>query len=264
MPVGFKNGTDGTVQIAIDAVRSSAHPHQFLSVTKQGISAIVATTGNDACHIILRGSSQGPNYDQVTVDGLADRLAGDGLPRRLMIDFSHGNSEKDHNRQPAVAAAVAAQLADGSQNIFGVMMESHLLEGRQALVAGQAHTYGQSIPDACLSSATTVEVLAQLAAAQQGGGAAPTEPAPAAAAPAAAEPEPVAVETPEEPAAAEPMSSVDDLLSFDLDAMLSDIATDITPAKPAWRVDRKSTRLNSSPVVISYAVFCLKKRRLCC
>lgn len=163
MPVGFKNGTGGSTQLATDAIKAARGAHHFLSVTKQGISAIVATTGNDACHIILRGSSQGPNYDQVTVDGLADRLAGDGLPRRLMIDFSHGNSEKDHNRQPAVAAAVAAQLADGSQNIFGVMMESHLIEGRQDLVAGKAHTYGQSITDACLSWETTVEVLDQLA-----------------------------------------------------------------------------------------------------
>jgi len=163
MPVGFKNGTGGSTQLATDAIKAARGAHHFLSVTKQGISAIVATTGNDACHIILRGSSQGPNYDQVTVDGLADRLGGDGLPRRLMIDFSHGNSEKDHNRQPAVAAAVAAQLADGSQNIFGVMMESHLVEGRQDLVAGKAPTYGQSITDACLSWETTVEVLDQLA-----------------------------------------------------------------------------------------------------
>ena len=163
MPVGFKNGTGGSTQLATDAIKAARGAHHFLSVTKQGISAIVATSGNDACHIILRGSSQGPNYDQVTVDGLADRLAGAGLARRLMIDFSHGNSEKDHNRQPAVAAAVAAQLAEGSQNIFGVMMESHIIEGRQDLITGKAPTYGQSITDACLSWETTVEVLDQLA-----------------------------------------------------------------------------------------------------
>ena len=164
MPVGFKNGTGGSTQLAIDAIKAARGAHHFLSVTKQGISAIVATTGNDACHIILRGSSQGPNYDQRSVDVLAARLAGDGLTHRLMVDFSHGNSEKDHNRQPAVAAAVAAQLADGSDNIFGVMLESHIIEGRQDLVAGKAPTYGQSITDACISWEMTEQVLEQLAA----------------------------------------------------------------------------------------------------
>ncbi len=163
MPVGFKNGTGGSTQLAIDAIKAARGAHHFLSVTKQGISAIVATTGNDACHVILRGSSQGPNYDQATVDELAGGLQDDGVPHRVMIDFSHGNSEKDHNRQPAVAAAVAAQLADGSDNIFGVMMESHIVEGRQDLVAGKAPTYGQSITDACLSWQTTEQVLDQLA-----------------------------------------------------------------------------------------------------
>ncbi|HCL29410.1 MAG TPA: 3-deoxy-7-phosphoheptulonate synthase [Candidatus Latescibacteria bacterium] len=163
MPVGFKNGTGGSTQLAIDAIQAARGAHHFLSVTKQGISAIVATTGNDACHIILRGSSQGSNYDQTTVDGLAAKLTAEGVPHRLMIDFSHGNSEKDHNRQPAVAAAVAAQLADGSDNIFGVMMESHLVGGRQNLVDGAAATYGQSITDACLSWETTAQVLEQLA-----------------------------------------------------------------------------------------------------
>lgn len=163
MPVGFKNGTGGSTQLAIDAIKAARGAHHFLSVTKQGISAIVATTGNDACHIILRGSSLGPNYDQQSVDELAGKLAGDALPHRLMVDCSHGNSEKDHNRQPAVAAAVAAQLADGSDNIFGVMLESHLVKGRQDLVAGKAPTYGQSITDACISWETTQQVLDQLA-----------------------------------------------------------------------------------------------------
>ncbi len=165
MPVGFKNGTGGSTQLAIDAIKAARGAHHFLSVTKQGISAIVATTGNDACHIILRGSSLGPNFDQSSVDELAGKLAGDGLPHRLMIDCSHGNSEKDHNRQPAVAAAVAAQLAAGSDNIFGVMLESHLVEGRQDLVAGKAGTYGQSITDACINWESTQLVLEQLAAA---------------------------------------------------------------------------------------------------
>lgn len=163
MPVGFKNGTGGSTQLAIDAVKAAKGAHHFLSVTKQGISAIVATTGNEACHIILRGSSLGINFDQGTVDNLGDKLKADGVPHRLMIDFSHGNSEKDHNKQPAVAAAVAAQLADGSDNIFGVMLESYLVEGRQDLVAGSKGTYGQSITDACISWETTEEVLDQLA-----------------------------------------------------------------------------------------------------
>ena len=163
MPVGFKNGTGGSTQLAIDAVKAAKGAHHFLSVTKQGISAIVATTGNEACHIILRGSSLGINFDQGTVDNLGDELKADGVPHRLMIDFSHGNSEKDHNKQPAVAAAVAAQLADGSDNIFGVMLESYLVEGRQDLVAGSKGTYGQSITDACISWETTEEVLDQLA-----------------------------------------------------------------------------------------------------
>ena len=163
MPVGFKNGTGGSTQLAIDAVKAAKGAHHFLSVTKQGISAIVATTGNEACHIILRGSSLGINFDQGTVDNLGDKLKADGVPHRLMIDFSHGNSEKDHNKQPAVAAAVAAQLAVGSDNIFGVMLESYLVEGRQDLVAGSKGTYGQSITDACISWETTEEVLDQLA-----------------------------------------------------------------------------------------------------
>jgi len=163
MPVGFKNGTGGSTQLAIDAIKAARGAHHFLSVTKQGIPAIVATTGNDACHIILRGSGLGSNYDQATIDELAGKLEKDGLPHRLMVDCSHGNSEKDHNRQPAVAAAMAAQLADGSDNIFGVMLESHLVEGRQDLVAGKVPTYGQSITDACISWETTQQVLDQLA-----------------------------------------------------------------------------------------------------
>ncbi|MFH1572096.1 MAG: 3-deoxy-7-phosphoheptulonate synthase [Gemmatimonadota bacterium] len=165
MPVGFKNGTSGDVQIAIDAVKAARHVHHFLSVTKQGISAIVATSGNDSCHLILRGSNQGGNYDKESVDGVAARLTAEGICHRIMVDCSHGNSDKDHRRQPVVAAEVARQVAAGSESLMGVMVESHLVEGRQQLVDGRELTYGQSITDACIGWETTVEVLEQLAAA---------------------------------------------------------------------------------------------------
>ena len=132
-------------------------------MTKQGISAIVATTGNDACHIILRGSSQGGNYDAQSVDPLAEELKKADLPHRVMIDFSHGNSQKDHQRQAVVCKDVAEQLSAGSDNIFGVMMESHLLEGKQNLEEGKQPTYGQSITDACISWETTQQLLEELA-----------------------------------------------------------------------------------------------------
>ncbi len=163
MPVGFKNGTDGNTQIAVDAIKAARDPHHFLSVTKQGISAIVATAGNDCCHVILRGSNQGHNYDKQSVDTLADTLRAAELPFRLMMDCSHGNSEKDARRQPHVAAEIAGQISGGSDNIFGVMLESHLVEGRQDLVDGKALVYGQSITDACISWETTEQVLADLA-----------------------------------------------------------------------------------------------------
>ena len=174
MPVGFKNGTDGNVQIALDAIGAARHPHHFLSVTKQGISAIVETTGNSRCHLILRGGSQGPNYDVASVGAAADKLRAAGLPQRIMVDCSHGNSDKDHKRQPAVARDVAAQVAGGAQDIFGVMLESHLVEGNQQQQAGSALVYGQSITDACIGWEDTVEVLQGLAGAvvtrrQEGG-----------------------------------------------------------------------------------------------
>ncbi len=165
MPVGFKNGTDGTVQIAVDAIGAARHPHHFLSVTKQGISAIVATGGNDSCHVILRGGNSGPNYSSADVDAVAAQLKGADLAHRVMIDCSHGNSSKDHARQPLVAEEIADQLAAGSDHIFGVMLESHLVEGRQDQKPGQSLTYGQSITDACISWETTVEVLDKLASA---------------------------------------------------------------------------------------------------
>jgi 3-deoxy-7-phosphoheptulonate synthase len=163
MPIGFKNGTDGDVQIAIDAVRAGAHPHRFLGVTEQGLGAIVATRGNLDCHIILRGGQSGPNYDAVSVEKAATALRDAGLPGRLMVDMSHGNSGKDHRRQPIVAKEIAAQVAQGDTAIFGVMMESFLVEGRQELVTPPTLRYGQSITDACMGWETTVEVLGELA-----------------------------------------------------------------------------------------------------
>jgi 3-deoxy-7-phosphoheptulonate synthase len=163
-PIGFKNGTDGDVQIAIDAVRAGAHPHRFLGVTEQGLGAIVATRGNRDCHIILRGGQSGPNYDAASVEKAATALRDAGLPPRLMIDLSHGNSGKDHRRQPLVAKDIAAQVAQGETAISGVMMESFLVEGRQDLVTPATLRYGQSITDACMGWDTTVDVLAGLAA----------------------------------------------------------------------------------------------------
>jgi len=163
MPIGFKNGTDGDVQIAIDAVRAGAHPHRFLGVTEQGLGAIVATRGNPDCHVILRGGQSGPNYDAVSVDKAAAALRDAGLPPRLMIDMSHGNSGKDHRRQPVVAKDIAAQVAQGETAIFGVMMESFLVDGRQDLVSPSSLRYGQSITDACMGWDTTVAVLDELA-----------------------------------------------------------------------------------------------------
>jgi 3-deoxy-7-phosphoheptulonate synthase len=164
MPIGFKNGTDGDVQIAIDAVRAGAHPHRFLGVTEQGLGAIVATRGNRDCHIILRGGQSGPNYDAASVEKAATALRDAGLPPRLMIDLSHGNSRKDHRRQPLVAKDIAAQVAQGETAISGVMMESFLVEGRQDLITPATLRYGQSITDACMGWDTTVDVLAGLAA----------------------------------------------------------------------------------------------------
>jgi 3-deoxy-7-phosphoheptulonate synthase len=163
VPVGFKNGTDGNIQIAIDAIRAARGSHHFLSVTKQGLSAIVTTTGNDACHLILRGSQTGPNHDAKSVAEVAAKLRKVGLPDRIMIDCSHGNSQKDYRRQPEVAHVVAEQVAAGSEAICGVMLESHLVEGRQDLEPGKPLVYGQSITDACISWETTVPILEELA-----------------------------------------------------------------------------------------------------
>ncbi len=163
VPVGFKNGTDGNVQICIDAIRAAAGAHHFLSVTKQGDAAIVETRGNDACHVILRGSTSGPNYDAASIDAVVAKLRAAKLAERVMIDCSHGNSRKDFHRQVEVAEEVARQVESGCASICGVMLESNLVEGRQDLVAGQPLTYGQSITDACISWETTVPVLETLA-----------------------------------------------------------------------------------------------------
>ena len=161
-PVGFKNGTDGGVKVAVDAVRAASAPHHFLSVTKGGHSAIVSTSGNEDCHIILRGGSR-PNYDATSVDAAAKVLVEAGVPARLMIDFSHGNSSKKPEKQVEVAQDVAGQLAGGDTRILGVMAESHLKAGRQDLVPGKELVYGMSITDGCIGWDDSRKVLAELA-----------------------------------------------------------------------------------------------------
>jgi 3-deoxy-7-phosphoheptulonate synthase len=165
MPVGFKNGTAGSVQIAIDAIRSAAHPHHFLSVTKQGVAAIVSTRGNEDCHLILRGGSDGPNYDAEALGAIAKQLEKSGLPNRVIVDCSHANSGKDPARQPDVARAVGAQVAAGAHGLVGVMIESFLEQGRQDVRPGEPLVFGQSITDACLGWDGTLPVLRDLAAA---------------------------------------------------------------------------------------------------
>ncbi|NOR71872.1 MAG: 3-deoxy-7-phosphoheptulonate synthase, partial [Methylomarinum sp.] len=166
-PVGFKNATDGGIKIAIDAINSAMSPHHFLSVTKEGHSAIFSTTGNKDAHIILRGGNDEPNYDAVNVEKVAEGLEDAALPSNIMIDFSHANSLKQCQRQMVVAEDVAEQIARGDQRIMGAMVESHLKAGRQDTVEGQELTYGQSITDACLGWDDTVELLKGLAEAVQ-------------------------------------------------------------------------------------------------
>lgn len=161
-PVGFKNGTDGTVKVAIDAIGAAQHEHTFLSVTKFGHSAIVRTLGNDDCHIILRGGSKGPNFTKEHVENAAAALAKAGLDQSVMIDFSHANSSKQFKKQMEVGADVANQIANGSKAITGVMIESHLVEGRQDLKEGCELVYGQSITDACIGWDDTEVLLEQL------------------------------------------------------------------------------------------------------
>jgi 3-deoxy-7-phosphoheptulonate synthase len=165
MPVGFKNGTDGNVGIAIDAIRSSAHPHHFLGVTKQGAAAIVSTLGNPDCHVILRGGTSGPNYSAEHVMRTVDALCEAGLPGRVLVDCSHANSAKEHTKQLEVAADLARQIAAGSHAIVGIMMESFLLAGRQNNEPGSELRYGQSITDSCMSLEQTLPIFPELAAA---------------------------------------------------------------------------------------------------
>ncbi len=164
MPVGFKNGTGGSIQLALDAIQSASRPHHFLSVTKQGVSAIVSTAGNTSCHLILRGGKTGPNYDAESVAAVEKMLAEASLPQSLMIDCSHGNSNKDFRNQPLVAKDLASQIAAGSKTVTSVMIESNLVEGNQKLDSDLSKlTRGQSVTDACISWNHTVEVLDTLA-----------------------------------------------------------------------------------------------------
>jgi 3-deoxy-7-phosphoheptulonate synthase len=161
-PVGFKNGTDGNVRIAADAVRSASHPHHFMAVTKGGRSAIAATSGNEDCHIILRGGAK-PNYDAASVEAASAELARTGAAPGIMIDTSHANSNKKPENQPLVVADIARQLAGGEARIIGAMIESNLVAGRQDVVAGARLTYGQSITDGCIDWDTTAQALHDLA-----------------------------------------------------------------------------------------------------
>ena len=163
MPMGFKNGTNGTVQLAVDAVVSAAHPHRFLGVTDQGLAAIVQTTGNPDCHVILRGGTPGPNYDAESVARAAESLDKAGLRPSVLVDCSHGNSQKDFRKQPDALRSVAAQISAGSASVFGVMLESFLVEGRQELTSPDRLVRGQSITDACLGWDATAPLLGELA-----------------------------------------------------------------------------------------------------
>lgn len=164
MPVGFKNGTGGSNQIAYDAIQASARPHHFLSVTKQGVSAIVTTSGNEACHIILRGSSQGTNYDANSVSQVTEELNSSGLQASVMIDCSHGNSMKDYRNQPVVAQSLCEQIAEGNRAITSTMIESNLVAGAQKLSSNLDDlTYGQSVTDQCVNWETTETMLEELA-----------------------------------------------------------------------------------------------------
>ncbi|HRA47516.1 MAG TPA: 3-deoxy-7-phosphoheptulonate synthase, partial [Thermomicrobiales bacterium] len=165
MPIGFKNGTTGDVQIAIDAMLAASHRHQFMTVTEQGLAAIVETRGNLDTHLILRGGAAGPNCDATCVSTALDAIQKHQLPRRVMIDASHGNSSKDYRKQPAASAEVAAQVAAGDRAIIGVMLESFIEDGKQDLKPGLPLTYGQSITDGCMGWEMTLPVLEELAAA---------------------------------------------------------------------------------------------------
>jgi 3-deoxy-7-phosphoheptulonate synthase len=163
-PVGFKNGTDGNIRIAIDAIRAASQPHHFLGVTKGGISAIVSTNGNEDCHVILRGGKS-PNYDEASINAASQEIGAAGLAQRVMIDASHANSNKKAENQIPVCADIATQISKGDSRIIGVMIESHLVAGRQDLHHSGELTYGQSITDGCLGWEDSVKVLDKLSAA---------------------------------------------------------------------------------------------------
>ena len=166
MPIGFKNGTDGSAITAINAMEAAARPHNFLGINKDGHAAIVTTTGNPDGHLVLRGGKQGTNYHAEAIESAAAALEKEGLPARVMVDCSHGNSNKDYRRQGEVAGQVAEQLRSGSRHVMGVMIESHLVAGNQKIPADLSQlTYGQSITDACIDLATTRELLQELAGA---------------------------------------------------------------------------------------------------
>ncbi|MDI9406863.1 MAG: 3-deoxy-7-phosphoheptulonate synthase [Chitinophagaceae bacterium] len=170
MPIGFKNGTDGSVATAINAVEAASRSHHFLGINRQGYASIVTTTGNPDGHLVLRGGKQGTNYHLEAIEAAAAELTKVGLPSRLMVDCSHGNSNKDYRRQAEVAERVAEQVQAGSQHVMGVMLESHLVAGNQKIPADLAQlTYGQSVTDACIDTATTATVLDTLAAAVRSG-----------------------------------------------------------------------------------------------
>jgi len=166
MPIGFKNGTDGSIGTAINAVEAAARPHHFLGINRQGYASIITTTGNPDGHVVLRGGKRGTNYHPEAIEEAASQLERAGLPSRLMVDCSHGNSNKDYRRQAEVATQVAEQVRGGSRHVMGVMLESHLVAGNQKIPADLSQlTYGQSVTDACIDTATTSAVLEELAAA---------------------------------------------------------------------------------------------------
>ncbi len=177
MPIGFKNGTDGSISTAINAVEAAARSHHFLGINHQGYASIITTTGNPDGHVVLRGGKRGTNYHPEAIEEAAQQLEAVGLPCRLMVDCSHGNSNKDYRRQAEVAARVAEQVRGGSTHVMGVMLESHLVAGNQKIPADLSQlTYGQSITDACIDTATTAAVLDELAAAVRAVAARPATP----------------------------------------------------------------------------------------
>jgi 3-deoxy-7-phosphoheptulonate synthase len=164
MPIGFKNGTDGSATTAINAMEAAARPHHFLGINAEGHAAIVSTTGNPDGHLVLRGGKGGPNYEPEAVEAAAAQLVREGLPARLMVDCSHGNSNKDYRRQSDVLRSIAEQVASGSRHVMGVMIESHLVAGSQKIPADLSQlTYGQSITDACIDLPATLALLEELA-----------------------------------------------------------------------------------------------------